>query len=97
MENKYIRELKKLILSELENENMQVFLFGSRARNDNHYTSDVDIAIVPEKNSNTGKISSLKEKIENSNIPYKVEIVNVAEVSDDFKNEIMKDAIEWKD
>ena len=97
MENKYIAELKKIILDDLQNENVKIILYGSRARGDNHYTADVDIGFIPREKFNTIKITLLREKLENSNIPYKVDIVNLNTVSADFKNEIMKDAIVWKD
>jgi len=38
----------------------------------------------------------LREKIEESTIPYKVEIINLEEASDDFKKEILRDAVVWK-
>jgi hypothetical protein len=97
MKTNYLSALKQMVLSHLGNENVKVLLFGSRARNDNHPASDVDIAIVPGQGFDRMKITLLKEKIENSTIPYKVEIVNLAETSDDFRNEIMKDAIVWKE
>ena len=97
MENKYLLELKELVLKELENEKVKVFIFGSRARGDNYIASDVDIGLIPYGSLNTRKITILKEKIENSNIPYKVEIVNFNEVSEDFKNEALKDIERWKD
>lgn len=35
--------------------------------------------------------------IEDSNIPYKVEVVNFSEVSEGFKKSALKEAIVWKD
>ena len=97
MENKYLSELKKLVLDFLKNEKVKIFIFGSRARGDNQYNSDVDIGLIPRGNIDTIKISLLKEKVENSNIPYKVQIVNFNDVSEDFKNEALKDITVWKD
>lgn len=97
MTNKYLLELKDLILSELKNEKVKVFIFGSRARRDNYIASDVDIGYIPSNNFDTKKIALLKEKIDNSNIPYKVEIVNFDHVSEDFKNEALKNIEIWKD
>ncbi len=95
--NKYLAELKNLILEALKNERVKVFVFGSRARGDNYQASDVDIGYIPYDNFDTKKITFLKEKFENSNIPYKVEMVNFNEVSEDFKNEALKDIEVWKD
>jgi len=95
--NKYIEQLKELVLEELKDEHVKVFLFGSRARNDNYIASDVDIGFIPGNNFNEKKITMLKEKFENSNIPYKVEIVNFNIVSEEFKQEALKDIEIWKD
>ncbi|MBI3590112.1 MAG: nucleotidyltransferase domain-containing protein [Candidatus Melainabacteria bacterium] len=97
MENKYLTQLKKLVLDELKSQNVKIFIFGSRARGDNYIGSDVDIGLISKGKIDSSKISLLKEKIENSNIPYKVEIVNFNEVSEDFKNEALKDIEIWKD
>ena len=86
-----------MVLEELKNEKVKIFLFGSRARSDNFTVSDVDIGYIPKDHFNERKISSLKEKIENSTIPYKVEVVNFNSVSEDFKNEALKDIEIWKD
>ncbi len=97
MENKYLAQLKNLVLDELKSQNIKIFMFGSRARGDNYIGSDVDIGLIPKGKMDSNKISLLKEKIDNSNIPYKVEIVNFNDVSEDFKSEALKDIEIWKD
>lgn len=97
MENKYLSQLKKIVLNELKDEKVKVFIFGSRARGDNYTASDVDIGYVSYGKLDEKKITMLKYKLENSNIPYKVEIVNFNEVSKDFKKEALKDIEIWKD
>lgn len=96
-ENKYILQLKELVLTNLTDEPVQVFLYGSRARGDEHYTSDVDIGYVPKGKFDENKIIALKEKIEQSSIPYKVDVVNLTQTSDAFRQEVLKDAEIWKD
>ena len=97
MENKYIEKLRQLILSVLEGEKVRVILFGSRARRDNRVTSDVDIGLIHDEEVNKKKLVLLKEKVEDLNIPYKVEIVDFAFVSDVFRREAVKGAVIWKD
>ena len=86
-----------MILDELKDEKVKIFLLGSRARRDNFTASDVDIGYIPKDNFDERKITLLKDKIENSTIPYKVEVVNFNSVSEDFKNEALKDIEVWKD
>lgn len=97
MKNRYLEKLKRLTLSALKGEKVKIILFGSRARLDNCLTSDVDIGLIPSGRLNKKKVIFLKERIENLNIPYKVEVVDFSAVSSDFKKEAMKGAIIWKD
>lgn len=92
-----ISELKKVVIALLKNENVKIMLFGSRARGNNYPYSDVDIGILPSGRFDEKKLTLLKEAIENLNFPYKIEMVNLAEVSEAFKIEVQKDAILWKD
>ena len=96
-ENKNILTLRKLIIDFFKHDNVKVVLFGSRARGDNNVFSDVDIGFIPFGELDKGKITLLKEKIDNLNIPYKVESVNFMEVSKEFKQEALKEAVTWKD
>jgi len=95
MENKYLTELKELLQNLAKNRNIGIYLYGSRARGDNFESSDVDIGILPNDEIDAVEIAFWREIIENSNIPYHIELVNLNEVSDDFKKEIMKDAVAW--
>ena len=97
MSENCISELKKVVIAQLKNENVKIMLFGSRARGNNYPYSDVDIGILPSGRFDERKLTLLREKIENLNFPYKVDIVNLSEISDAFKIEIQKDAIQWKD
>lgn len=96
-ENAYLIKLKKLVLDLLRDEPLRVVVFGSRARQDNQPASDVDIGIIPYGRINKSKLVELKGRIEDLNIPYKVELVDFSQTSDSFKKEAMKEAVVWKD
>ena len=97
MENKYVLQLKKVILEVFKNDNVRIVCFGSRARRDSSMFSDVDIGVIPREKIKEKKFTLAREKIESLNIPYKVELVNFSEVSPDFKKEALKEVIVWKD
>jgi len=86
-----------LTLASLDGEKVKVVLFGSRARQEHRRTSDVDIGLIPSGALNKKKLVLLKDKVEELNIPYKVEIVDFSQASSDFKKETMKGAVIWKD
>lgn len=96
-QNSYLVLLKDLVLKELKDQPVKIVVFGSRARGDQNVTSDVDIAIIPTNNFDKDKLTLLREKVEQLNIPYEVDIVNLKEAGETFRKEILKDAIVWKD
>ncbi len=92
-----IHNLKECVLEYLGNENVKIVVFGSRARGDNITSSDVDIGIISKGEFNTKSLTLLREFIENSNIPFKVDIVDFSSTSEQFKREALKDVIIWKE
>lgn len=93
---KSIQDLKSLVFETLIEENVTVILFGSRARGDFSRVSDIDIGILPGKNFDRRKLIFLIEKIENLNIPYTVDIVDLSRVSKVFKEKALREGIVWK-
>ena len=86
---------KEIILKELHTADCRIFLFGSRARKDNHRFSDMDIGILPGKNFNERVLYTLRDKLNDSIIPFKVEVVNFNYADAAFKQEALKDAVYW--
>lgn len=72
IENKYILKLRELTTLMLKDEKEKIVLFGSRARGKNHVSSDIDIGIIPLGKINERKITALRERVENLNIPLGV-------------------------
>ena len=97
MGNKYIQKIKELVLDYLKDEEVKIVLFGSRARKDSSIFSDVDIGVMSYGKLDETRLILLREKVENLNIPYKVEIVNFSEVSPEFKEEALREIIVWKE
>ncbi len=97
-ENKYLAQLKKIVLDEFKDENVRIVLFGSRARGDFARFSDVDVGIIPLKPlRNQQKLSEVQERVDDSNIPYKVEIVNLLNTRKEFRNQALKSTIVWRE
>lgn len=97
IEQKYLLKLKELVVNFLKDREVKVILFGSRARGEGLPFSDVDIGIIPSGELSDKELAILRERIEDSNIPYKVEVINFSEVSEGFKESALKEAIVWKD
>ena len=58
--------------------------------------SDIDIGILPKNECYKKKLTILKEKLEDMNIPYKVEVVDISKVSQIFREKALKEGKVWK-
>jgi hypothetical protein len=93
---KSIRDLKSLVIELFKEENVILIFFGSRARGDHSRVSDIDIGILPDKSLDRKKLILLKEKIDNLNFPYTVDVVDLSKVSEAFRETVLRDGIIWK-
>jgi predicted nucleotidyltransferase len=91
-----IRDLKSLIIEFFKEEDVIVILFGSRARGDYSRVSDIDIGILPKNRLDRKKLVLLKEKIDNLNFPYTVDVVDLSKVSEAFREKALGEGIVWK-
>lgn len=89
----YIDRIRRMVLDFLADTSARVYLFGSWARGMQRRGSDVDVAV---DGGNADKISALKELLEDSTIPYRVDVVDMRFASESLRREIRKDGIAWK-
>lgn len=75
----------------------KVYLFGSRARGDFTERSDIDLALEWDRKIPAHKIAQAKNIFEAFNIPYKIDIVDLNNISLEFKKLINKEKITWKE
>ena len=89
LDPKYIDFIKETILAEIPN--VEIYIFGSRVQGNALEYSDVDIALKNEEKISIESILKLKVKFENSTFPYKVDIVDLKNLKDEFREIIEKD------
>ena len=63
----------------------KVYAFGSRYKNNNRKYSDFDIAIDTGEKLSFEFLNILKEAFEESDLPYRVDIIDYNNISDKFK------------
>lgn len=88
----YTDRLKKHLSSFLK-PTTKVFLFGSCLDKGNGF-ADVDVGLLG-KGFDDKKITLIREELENSTFPYKIDIVNFNDVNSSFANEVFDKKIEW--
>ncbi|MBT4594858.1 nucleotidyltransferase domain-containing protein [bacterium] len=87
-------ELIKIISSHLPE--AKIILFGFRARQDNTPESDIDIALDNKNQIDHYILSCIAEDIDESNVPFTVDVVDLNNVSEDLKKQMLKNEIVWK-
>ncbi|WMW26337.1 nucleotidyltransferase domain-containing protein [Methanolobus sediminis] len=92
-----IQKVKAAVLQAFENEDVSIFLFGSRAKGNAHSTSDIDIGILSAGCFDRKKITVLRAELEEMNIPYTVDLVDLSAVSEDFRQQVLKEGELWKE
>jgi predicted nucleotidyltransferase len=90
---KTINNLKEFLVDFFKGKEVKLFLFGSRARGDNTIFSDIDIGILSDKDISKD-IVILREILEESNIPYKVDIVELSK-NRDLLDVVLKEGKRW--
>lgn len=93
--DKYKSQIISIIQSGLTFSPIEIILFGSRAEGRSNSTSDYDIALKAAGQIPVQIISAIKEKLEESNIPYKIDIVDYRSISLALQATIDKGGIKW--
>ena len=88
-------KIKETVFKHISPEENKVFLFGSRATGTNRKWSDYDIGVIGKEKLPYSKFNELKNELEESNIPYKIDIIDFAQVSDKFRNVALKNTKVW--
>ena len=82
-----------LAIEILKKDKGRVWVFGSRARGDHREFSDLDL-LYDSSTVTLGTISQIKEHLENSDLPIKVDLVNLRDLANAYKDDVMKNRIE---
>ena len=93
--NESKKKIKDILLKNLPG-NVKIYLFGSGVTDYHSFNADIDVAILPEQDFNDNSIVKIKEIIEESSIPFKVDIVDLRNVDDNFKKIAFKKVKQWR-
>ena len=87
------RVIVQNILSIILPINSKVWVFGSRATGATKKSSDLDIVIDAGRPLNRQEELILADAFEESNLPYRVDVLDMHTVSDEFKEIIQKEMV----
>ncbi|OYZ17620.1 MAG: hypothetical protein B7Y39_15100 [Bdellovibrio sp. 28-41-41] len=87
LEEKYLTIVKSI----LDTLNVKASAFGSRAKNKARVLSDLDLCLLEDYDKTT--VRRLQDAFEESDLPFKVDVVVWSDLSDSFKKQIQDDFI----
>ena len=86
-----------MVLDALGDHGAEVWLFGSCARDEVMQHSDIDVAILPRDDLDAGFFAELTEQIEESDIPYDVDLVDLRRAAPSLADEVRLEGVKWRD
>lgn len=94
-QSKYLEEARRIVLTFDEIKEYAVFVFGSRADGSAHQRSDIDIGILGKQALPVVIKLNIEEKLEESNIPLRVDLIDFFKADPVFKREALKNTVIW--
>jgi predicted nucleotidyltransferase len=91
----YIDIVKQIVLKHIPKDNFAVFLFGSRSVGNAKPLSDIDIGILGPEPLPTLIKADLESDLEESIVPYKIDLIDFYKVDKDFKKEALNTIQIW--
>ena len=87
-------DIGEVIKELFKDRKVKVYLFGSRAREEHTPRSDLDLGFLSDEDIGY-ELSLLREILEESNLPFSVDVVDLSKVGKDFKERILKEGRLW--
>ena len=76
--------------------NKQIMAFGSRVKGTTKEFADLDLCVAGEQPLSYIELINLKEAFSNSDLPFRVDIVDWTKITQEFKDIIMQDVEVFK-
>ncbi len=91
-----LKILYEKVIQPLKSNGCSVYIFGSRATGKQKLFSDVDVLFVPKPHPGIQDhtLFLIRESIENSTFPYKVDLANLYELAPSYRDQVLKNKIE---
>lgn len=93
----YLNQARLLTAATLRGLPVKVFLFGSRASGTAGRCSDIDIALLPADVLPTSVVKELRERLEESHIPYRVDVVDLTLAEPALRQRVLTEGVPWSD
>lgn len=91
-----LERVREIIVQVLGDCDARVYLFGSSVTGRVRRSSDIDVAIDPLHVLPPGLLSELRERLEESAVPYDVDIVDLSAAPQEIRASVEREGLLWK-
>ena len=88
----YQMEIETILVQALRGKTCRAYLFGSRATGEFNPASDIDIGILTDEPVDL-ELSLARESLAESNIPFTIDLVDLARTSEAFKAQVLQEGV----
>lgn len=87
--------VREIVTDVVGRDDVRLYLFGSCATGLPRGSSDIDVAVEFLRGSPPGSLATLRDRLEESDIPYDVDVVDLSAVSPEFAHRVRREGIRW--
>ena len=91
-----LERVREITLQVLANRDVRVYLFGSSVTGRLHRSSDIDVAIDPLCVLPSALLAELRERLEESEVPYDVDIVDLSAATPEIRASVEQEGLLWR-
>ena len=95
LQSRWLGQIREIATQILAPYDVDLYLFGSRARGDARLASDIDLAIDPREDLPRSVFCQLSDGFEESNVPVRVELVDLRSASAVLRAKVLQEGIQW--
>jgi predicted nucleotidyltransferase len=91
-----LERVREIVMDVLGEEDVRVYLFGSCATGSLRPSSDIDVAVEPRRGLDPSSFATLRERLEESDVPYDVDVIDLTTASREFAQRVRREGVLWK-
>ena len=95
LEARWLAQVRDISVRILAPYDVDLYLFGSRARGDARLASDIDLAVDPRGELPRGALLDLEEALDESTVPVRVEVVDLRFAGRDLRARVHEEGVQW--
>lgn len=90
-----VARVREIVLRAVGDRDARVYLFGSSVKGPVRRSSDIDLAIDVRGHRPASLLATIREALDESDVPYDVDVVDLAEAAPEVRARIEREGVRW--